>query len=70
MAKPQEDFDDFEELEMGANDPLLAFNQKQAKKQVAQVQRAPEKDDGLGFLRKAADERQRQEDDKAKMMQM
>ena len=34
------------------------------------MKKEPEKDDGLGFLRKAADEREKQANEKAKMMAM
>ena len=67
MKQAQNDLDDFDELDMGPNDPLLAFNQKKKKNNQAKKPDVPEKDDGLGFLRRAADERQQKEADKQKM---
>ena len=58
MRQADNDLDDFDELDMGPNDPLMAFNQKKkTNKQAVKKPDVPEKDDGLGFLRRAADER-------------
>ena len=65
MQQPDDDLDDFAELDMGVSDPLTAFNKKKVKPKAAPKE--PEKDDGLGFLRRANEERKQIDDDKQRM---